>query len=1150
MICASCGAETPPAARFCPLCGHVLQLRADERRVITVLFGDLVGFTALSETLDPERVKILVDEMFDRLAADIVSFGGTVDKVMGDGIVALFGAPVSHGDDAERAVRAALKMQATVQSFQHEVDVPVRMRIGVNTGEALVGSLRADTDYTATGDAVNTASRLQAAADPGAVLVGEETRDATAEVIRYGEVIAVVAKGKEAPVRAWPALEALGRPGDRRARALAPLVGRDAEVALMRSALDMAEHRRRAQLLLVMGDAGLGKTRLCEEIVSIAQADHDALVCVGRCVPYGEANAWQPIAEAIGGALGIAADTPSAQARVAIATQIADVFRSPVDSPEVERAVVGLLHLLGFDTPLAQLDAQSQGTESARAVRTYLQAQANRRMVVLWLSDLHWADDAVLRLVDGLSNRLARLPFVVLATARYVLNERWAAQPGRHNMMVVSLDPLDREAAAKMIDELVAGDVTSQLRDEIIDRAGGNPFVLQELVRLVGEGGRTSLTSADLPSSVRGLVAARLDTLSETELGVLEDASVLGRRGGMKALTRLVATTRGDLDLPETLRALRDKDLVLLERDEWSFRSDLVRDVAYARLTKTDRARLHAGIAEYLVEHGEGPRVVDTIAFHYRGAAENARELGRVPGLPDDIDNRAIEWLRRAAIGKPADAGARLLGQAGAFAGEQHPERASLLLDRARLYAAEHQLAAARRDVIDAQACSMGRADIAARVSLRLGDIEHRGGDFEHAIELYTEATAQFRRLGDAAGAAEALRLSGITHLFTSRFEEAESAILAALQAFEDIDDTHGTAWSWQNLAWISFGRGRLQQAERRIARAVELFEQAGDDGGVAWCQGLLAYIRLHQGRLDEADALSADAFVDARERGERWGQGMMLVLRASVHLWSGRTGTAMRRAQESLESFGDLGDAFSESQALAVYARALGLLGRADEAFHVLEDAQLRIGEGPRSENAAMLISTAGTAIATAIGDPESALIRAGSDSIDGLDPNVIGQGDRIVAIGLALAQLGRFPQAREVLDRAAIEEPDAGRDPNALATVAMVAVAMGDLDVASEIVAAVEVSPRATYIDHTLAAIAGAFVCQRRGEALGAADALVRARAFVARTEDRVHELVVALASATIDPTARPVADERLRELGIDAHGWVALFRAMSAP
>ncbi len=1115
--------------------------------MVTVLFGDLAGFTALSETLDPERVKILVDEMFDRLAGDIASFGGRVDKVIGDGIVALFGAPVSYGDDAERAVRAALAMQATVQSFQREVDVPLRMRIGINTGEVLVGSLRADTDYTATGDAVNTASRLQDAADPATVLVGEATYEATHEAIRYVEMAPVIAKGKEEPVRAWRAIEALGRPGERRAVRAVPLIGRDDELALMRAALAMAERRRRAQLLLVMGDAGIGKTRLAEEVIAVAADEHGGLVCTGRCVPYGEANPWRPVAEAIRGALAVAPDTALAEARVEIGAKVAELFRAAPDSAEVDRSVTGLLHLLGYDTGIAQLDAQAQVIETGRAVRTFLQAQANRQLVVLWLSDLHWADDAVLRLVDALCKRLARLPFVLLGTARYALNERWAAQPGRHNMMMVSLDPLDRPAAEAFIAEMAHGAVPELLREEIIDRAGGNPFVLQELVSLVSAAPTASLTSVELPSSVRGLVSARLDTLSPTERGVLEDASVMGRRGSIKALTRMVATTRGDLDLPDTLRLLRDKDLLYLDRDEWAFRSDLLRDVAYGRLTKSDRARRHAGIAEFLVQHGEGPRLDDTIAFHYRRAAENARELGRVPGLPADIEKRAVEWLRRAARDKPDDGAIRLLGQAIALVRDDHPDRAHLLLDRARMYAAQHQLANARRDIADAQAAAQGRPEVEALVTLRLGDLAHRSGDFDRAVALYAEATASFRRLGDVAGAAESLRLSGITYLFTSRFDEAEAAILAALQAFEDIGDGHSIAWSWQNLAWISFARGRLQQSESRVDRAVELFEGIGDESGLAWCKGLLAYLRMHQGRLDEADALSAAAFADARERGERWGQGMMLVLRASVHLWSGRTATAVRRAEEGMELFYDQGDVFTQAQGLAVYARALTLVGRIDDAARALDDARLRVGAAPGLDNMAMLVSTAALVIGVDLGDTDRALAEVGPLDPAQLDPALVGQADRLVGLGLLHAQTGRLADARAVLDRAASAESDAGRDPNALACLALVLVATGEPEHAARIVREVDASARATYVDHALAAIAEAFVHHNAGEDTAAADALVRARAVVARTDDRVHDAVVALAAAVIDPARRGAAEERLRELGVEARGWVALFASM---
>ncbi|HEX2564702.1 MAG TPA: adenylate/guanylate cyclase domain-containing protein, partial [Acidimicrobiales bacterium] len=299
MICPVCGADVPDGARFCPNCGTDLQARGDERRVVTVLFADLVGFTALSEDRDPEQVKRLVDRCFERLVADIEAFGGRVDKIVGDAILALFGAPIAHEDDAERAVRAALQFHRTLDDDRADLGVDVRLRVGVNTGEVLVGSLRSGGDYTAMGDVVNTAQRLQSAAEPGQVLVGQATYLATRRVVTYRSVGTIVAKGRNAPVSAWVAEGARLPPGYRPDRHRAPLVGRDDEVALLSHALDLAVYQGRAALFLLVGDAGVGKSRVVEEVAEMARGCHDSLVLQGRCVPYGEANVWWPLAEAV-----------------------------------------------------------------------------------------------------------------------------------------------------------------------------------------------------------------------------------------------------------------------------------------------------------------------------------------------------------------------------------------------------------------------------------------------------------------------------------------------------------------------------------------------------------------------------------------------------------------------------------------------------------------------------------------------------------------------------------------------------------------------------------------------------------------------------------------------------------------------------------
>ncbi len=258
-------------ARFCASCGQPLQRRSDERRVVTVLFADLVGFTTLSETRDPEQVKNLVDNCFERLVADIAAYGGQVDKIVGDAILALFGAPTAHEDDAERAVRAAMAMQRTLDEYTSATGTAMlRMRIGINTGEVLVGALRAGGDYTAMGDVVNTAQRLQTAAQPGQIVVGRSTQEATRHVVRFTDLGPVKARGREEPVEAWVAEEALLPPGARPGRGAAPLVGRDAELGLLTRAIDTAVERRRAELVLVVAEAGMGKTRLAEEVAQLA----------------------------------------------------------------------------------------------------------------------------------------------------------------------------------------------------------------------------------------------------------------------------------------------------------------------------------------------------------------------------------------------------------------------------------------------------------------------------------------------------------------------------------------------------------------------------------------------------------------------------------------------------------------------------------------------------------------------------------------------------------------------------------------------------------------------------------------------------------------------------------------------------------------
>jgi class 3 adenylate cyclase/tetratricopeptide (TPR) repeat protein len=1162
--CPNCGAETAPDARFCSACGHSLQTHGDERRVVTIVFADLVGFTSLAENRDPEQVKYLVDDCMERLAADIVSFGGQVDKVIGDAIVALFGAPVAHEDDAERAVRAALKMQASVHDLDSEMGVSIRMRIGLNTGEVLVGSIRADRDYTAMGDAVNTAARLQTAADPGEVLVGRSTYDATSAVIRYESAGAIAAKGKESPVEAFRAIAPYGLPGERKGRALTPFVGREGELSVLRRVIDSSLHRERAALMLLLGDAGVGKTRLAAEAIEESLEDEGILVLSGRCVPYGEADAWWPLAEAMRTALGIDADMALGPATVRVLDAVSSAFGIASDAPQVQRSATGLLHLLGYDTALKSVDPQAARGEAGRGVRTFLQARAGQGPVILWLSDLHWADDFMLRMVDGLINRLARLPFVIVATGRFSLGERWSPQLGRFNLISVSVDPLDEPAAQAMLHHLLGPEIEPRLEADLLARSGGNPFFLEELAALVRDdrrpAGEPRPQRTELPSSLQALVSARLDGLPSGEREILEDAAVLGRRGPVTALRRMASELRGETSIADALGALAEKDLLVvtrIDRGDWSFRSDLVRDVVYGRLTKSERARRHFGIADYLVNSDEAERAVDAIAYHYRRAAELASEIGKVAGLPDDLRERALDWLQKAATAASSsanlDAAQRLFGQALSLARDEDLERrAELLLGRAKAAIEARELPLSRADIAAATELTDDTLPLLrARAQLYLGEVEQCSGNYERAVQLLRDAAARYRELELESGVAEALRYEGMTHLFVGRFVDAERCTTEALSLFQKVGNSSGEAWARQNLAWIAFVQGMSSEAEARLGVASQLFEELGNQSGLAWSRGLLAFVRMHQGRFDEAEEIATQALRDARERGDRWAEGMMQILRSAVCLWSGRTELAIRRGENALSSMRSIEDRAGEVQAAAFLGRALVFAGRVNDGFQIFADFEGR-QFGTEAAGVAQLIGAAAAASAIAIGDPNEA--RRWLSDVDPalLDPALVGQGDRLVAYGMAALQEGDLKTARVLLERAVHPEDDAGPNPSAQAALALAALMDGADDAVPALTSAVERSPRATYADRWLSAVVAALLAARREDTTACVAAIDRAQLITSQAEDRVARAVVALAQAATSealhlPAAADAArraDDRIIALGVEAKGWRAAF------
>lgn len=1181
MVCPACGEVAPSGARFCASCGQSLLGLSDERRVVTVLFADIVGFTTLSERLDPELVKNLVDRCFSRLAQDVTAFGGRVDKIIGDAMLALFGAPTAHEDDAERAVRAALRMQETlcseVESFGHDIEI----RIAVNTGEVLVGAIGAAGSITAMGDVVNTASRLQVAAGAGEVVVGPATYAATHRTIAYEGLGLTSAKGREEPVETWRAISPVLPPGYRARREGVHLVGRDHEMGILQNAVHASITHQRAVIVFLLGDVGLGKSRLADEVAARAATDHRAVVREGRCVPYGEANVWWPVADALRGALGLEVGDDRERAMATLRQQVSTTLSAGsvngADAEEVERTAKGLLTLMGYDPP-ADEDATAVIHNSARALSAYAEATANRRPLVMQISDLHFADDVVLHLIDDVMAHIHHLPVVVLATARPNLLERWSPRPGRHNSLVFHLDPLDRAATGELLEALSGGPVAEEITAAFHERSGGNPFYVEELVSLLDRpehpGGPSRLTRAaafpeTLPDTLRGLVAARLDDLDPSVRAVLQDAAVLGSRGTMEALGRMAAQLGRAVDVADAVAQLVSDEIMRLDGQRWSFRSDLVREVAYQTITKTDRAVRHFGIAWYMEHHValDSPRpvwVADQLAHHYAEAATLARDigpLGTASKFPPDLDDRARRWVvevaKRAKRDLALPTARRHYNKALELLGPDLDARAEevipLLLDRASLAVELWDTEAARRDVADVQrlADQVGAAGAIAKALVLRGLVEQREGDSDAAIATLTTAADAFLALRDPAGCAHALRERAMVQILTGRIEDAELSARDALGAFVEAGDKAGQGWAHQNLAWINFVTTRTAEAEAHAQAAIDHFTELDDQRGSAWAWGVMCWIRFQQGRVDEAALLGEGILSEAQDLGDPWAIGMTRLLVASVRLWTGDTADAVRMASESLAGFQELDDAYGLGQASAVLGRAMVMNGAVQEGLDLLHTSGNPAGghSGESGPAGGQVSRIALLATAVQLGQPELS-----EDLIAEIAPFALAGSDEIcMALGMHSLQQGDLDLAAGHLFRHEGAPPSANLRAGRALVAALTSRPGTDVDVEA---AAVDAAEGATYLDRALIAMAKGVRALRYADAPGvdvealrcsAHDALRSAMIEVEGTGDLVARATFGLVAAGLEdalgfpqPGAGMEAEAALDALGIDARGW----------
>ncbi len=1142
MDCPACGGSVPPEARFCPTCGHALVTRPDERRVATLLFADLVGFTGIAESADPEQVKRLVDTCFDALSADVTAYGGRVDKIVGDEIVAIFGAPVAHEDDAERAVRCGLQMQRTLADLADRLGVTVRMRVGVNTGEVLVGALRGE--ITAMGDAVNTASRLETMAEPGWVVVGASTYAATQEIITYESLGARQVKGRGEPVEAWHAMATLAPPGRRR-RARTPIVGRDAELAMLRGVLDAAQLRRRAHFVVVSADAGVGKSRLIGEIVREAEECRDARVLRTHCVPYGE-EVWYPIAELIRNCCSILPDDPPTSVREAVVRAIG-ASDHPADETEVERTTRGLLYLLGHPEAMTDVEPARAREDAALATQQLLSAIARSQPLVVAVADLHWADDVVLEVLERIVEGMRALPFTLLASARPELLERWTPSRGRHNFTLLNLDPLDDDAVAALASELLGSDVDPKLVTLLRDRSGGNPFFVEELAALLRESGPdaapTILKAGKLPATLRGLVAARLDALGPAERAVLEDCAVVGASGSVDSV-RVLVDARGDtIDVREALLALDGRELIALDDDEFHFPSEVVRTVAYGTLAKAERARRHATLAEWLGAESDGA-YAERAAYHYGTVAELVAELGPVQGVPVGFTDRALEVLLQAASRANAAelwrSAARLYDQCFRMLPSDVDDelRWQVQLGRAQAHAEYRDLAAAAADIDDVLEEAPPESHYRARALTVLAEVKQMEGDYPASFATVDEALDLWRTIGDEHGLATALRARGRTFMFTGDLQRAGDDFGEALAVYRRLGDRRGEAWALGNLATTAFFQGESDRADEHLQAAMATFDDLGDWGGRSFASALLAWVRFMQGRLDEAEKLALEQLPESEARGDRYVAGLLEMLLGNVALWRGDASQAFERARQAVGRFRALGDPWAIGQATGIEVRAQAACGEIESAID-------RLNAGEAIGMAGLPIDILRVHVLVHVGDPEalpSALHVAGRE---GLDDRTLGT-EAVRALGLALLQAGRVDEAVSHLSRLDRGGKAGFADAAALA---LALVAAGRLEEVDELVA--RSLDNGTYLDRFQLGLAEAFAHVQRRDPTAAAsfDALV---ATIDATESRLDQAIVQLArfhawrALERDDTAdaEREANARMEAIGAALSGWSTVF------
>jgi class 3 adenylate cyclase/tetratricopeptide (TPR) repeat protein len=903
---------------------------AVSRRTVTVLFADVADSTPLGERLDPESLRRVMSRFFEQMSAVLERHGGTVEKFIGDAVMAVFGIPELHEDDALRAVRAATELRQALAQLNEELErdlaVRIGIRVGVNTGEVVAGDGTGG-QMLVTGDAVNVAKRLEESARTGEILVGEPTRRLVenAVVLEPREQLAL--KGKADPFAAWNVLAVIEGASAYARRLDAPLIGREQPLQMLRDAFAEVAAVRACRLFTVVGPAGIGKSRLASELC--AGVRDDATVLTGRCLPYGDGITFWPLVQIVG--------------QLGSDEGVRELLAGVEDGDLVAARVLGAVGPIAPAAP---------GGETSWAVRRLFEEVARERPLVIVIEDIHWAEPTLLDLLEYLAGWTHEAAVLLLCLARPdLLDERagWLTQPGSG----VLLEPLSRDQSYALLDEIAQEwPLDEDARTRITAAAEGNPLYLEQMAAMVAEGGPAD----EIPPSIHALIAARLDRLPAEERSVLECAAVAGKHFVRAALRRL-APDIDDLDVDARLLSLARRDLLAARpgrEDAYRFRHALIRDAAYAGISKQLRAKLHERFADWALttRPGRAGDVDEIVGYHLEQAFRYREQLGPLDEHARQLADRAAHLLgtagQRAFARDDAPAALNLLDRALALATEEHPARLELMRQLSSAAWSVGEVARAElllTGLVEA-AAAVGdrRYELYAalqRSSMRSAHDPELG--WEEMAATAREAIAVFEELGDELGLAHAWRQLAVTLTYRCRYgdavDAAERALASARKSSGAREESRVADLLCDGLLHGPTPVGRA------IARAEEMLESADDNPLLgANVTAALAELKAMRCEFDDARALCVEAQEIYKGLGLRLGLAGLTQVAGIVELLAGDHAAAEAALREGYDLLVGLAGWRGYHEILlaeAVYAQ-----GRHDEAGELLESAAA-LGEG-----------------------------------------------------------------------------------------------------------------------------------------------------------------------------------------------------------